>query len=399
MPTRGRLVLAALLLLALGTACGGGGKDEAGQLTVDGRAEIAAPGKDAEEVRGSRAVRFGERVKVLEGTAVLRLDRDRELELREGSNVVLQEVQETGRRVAQPLLLEHDLLVQAPAGARLTVSADGTDVVVGGGAQVSRGQVLVVSSYDGDVELRSGTRSSAVAALRQVSIAADGSTPARPSPLSYDSADAWDRRFLSDAIDLGSELEARSKGFSAQVSPAEGSTAQFLLGLLPALAAQPDFDASLFDSKRPAGESLVGIAIVIEGTRGTFAERWAGVFGFRDEGAQWGLVALDQGVTRVPLLAAIDGAIGRGPRAFEPVPLPDPSGDVALPAPPSPAPTTGSAAPSGPTRTVPVTSTIPPPVPPPPGPGPLNTGIPLIDNTINNLVETLSGLLRGLGGG
>ena len=127
----------------------------------------------------------------------------------------------------------------------------------------------------------------------------------RPAPLSYDADDAWDRRFLSDAIELGNELEARSKGFSAQVSPGRRPHRRVpARGCCPTSPPSPTFVAALFDPKRAPGESLVGAAIALEGTRGTFAERWAGVFGFRDEGAQWGLVALDQGVTRVPLLAA-----------------------------------------------------------------------------------------------
>ncbi|MEA2716737.1 MAG: putative surface-exposed virulence protein [Actinomycetota bacterium] len=398
MSPRWRLAVAAVLLVAAGAACSGGNGSAAGRLSVDGRAEVAAPGEKAKQVKGSRTIEFGQRVTVIEGTAVLRLDRDRQLELRAGSSVVLQETKEGGRRVAQPLLLEHDLLVKAPPGARLTVSTEGTDVVVSGGAQVSRGPVLVVSSYDGAVELRSGAGTVTVPALRQVSIAAGSEVPEQPSPLSYEQDDAWDRRFLSDAIELGNELEARSKGFSAQVTAADGNGAEFLIGLLPALGDHPEV-TTLFQPERAPGESLVGAAVVLEGTRGTFAERWAGVFGFRDQGAQWGLVALDQGVTRAPLLARVDAALARGPRPFEPVPLPGPESDggVALPAPSNgssgpprvPAPTVAPSA----TTSVPVPTTL------PPGPGPLNTGVPILDNTINALVATLSGLLRSLAGG
>jgi len=401
-----RSVWAALVLLGLGAACSGGDDGSAGRLVVDGRAEVASPGEAADEVTGSKSVQFGQRVKVLEGTAVLRLDRDRELELRAGSNIVLQEVQEGERRVVQPLLLEHDLLVQAPPGARLTVVTEGADVTVSGGAQVSRGPVVVVSSYGGTVALRSGDQTSSVSALREVSITADGAAPA-PAPLTYDANDAWDRRFLSDAIELGNELEARSTGFSAQISPTEAPSAEFLLQLLPDLAPHANVVRSRFQAERSPGEAVVGAAIALEGTRGTFDERWAGVFGFRDEGAQWGLVALDQGVTRVPLLALVDGAIGRGPRAFEPIPLPDPSSDddeVALPSGANGSngsngtrpPVTN--APSSATPSVPVPTTV-PRGPIPPGPGPLNTGIAILDATINALVDTLSGLLRGLGGG
>ena len=251
--TRTRLVLAAFALLVVGAACSGGDGESAGRLTVDGRAEVADSGGEVDVERGSRSVKYGERVKVLEGTAVLRLSDDRLLELRAGTNVVLQEVDDGGGRAAQPLLLEKDLLVQAPAGTRLTVSTEGTDVVVSGGAQVSRGPVLVVSSYDGVVQLRSGDQSATVAALREVTVPQGGALAAGQSPLSYNSDDAWDRRFLSDAIELGNELEARSTGFSAQLAPTEGHTVEFLQRLLPGLAAQPEFGATLFDARSPAG--------------------------------------------------------------------------------------------------------------------------------------------------
>jgi hypothetical protein len=399
----GRLVLAAIGLLVVGGACSEGGDAGAGRLSVDGRVELASAGGKSQEERGSRSLEFGDRVKVLEGMATVRLGDDRELELRTGSNVVLEEVQDGKQRVAQPRLLEADLLVQAPPGARLTVSTEGTDVIVSGGAQVSRGPALVVSSYDGAVELRSGDRTTTVPALRQVSVPAGGALPDRPSALSYDAGDAWDRRFLSDAIELGNQLEARSKGFSAQVRPTDGRTIESLLTLLPSLADHPEFGLTLFDALRPPGESLVGAAIVLEGRRGTFAERWAGVFGFRDDGAQWGLVALDQGVDRAPLLAAIDGAIGRGPRPFEPVPLPTvPSeGGLALPIPPGTGPggstNPSGSTPPGSTPSSPVPTTAPLPTVPGSDIGPLNTGIPILDNTINALVEALSGLLESLG--
>jgi hypothetical protein len=45
-----------------------------------------------------------------------------------------------------------------------------------------------------------------------------------------------------------------------------------------------------------------------------------------------------------------------------------------------------------------VTTTAPPPTTTTTVAGALNTGSPLIDNTVNSLVNTLTGLLRSLGG-
>ena len=410
--TRARLALAALALLALGAACSSSnGGDSAGRLSVDGRAEVAAPGEEAEVETGSRTVRFGERVKILEGTATVRLQRGRELELRTGTNVVLERVEVDDDAETQPRLLESDLLVHAPDDARLTVSTEGAEVIVRGDAQVSRGAVVVVSSYAGDVELRSGEVSTIIPGLRSLTVPSDGTPAGAPVPLVYNAGDSWNRRFLTEAIQLGNELEARSKGFTAQLGAADGRTQEFLVGLLPPLAGQPGL-SGLFDPARSPGETLVGAAIVLESSRGTFAERWVAVFGFRDQGAQWGLVAYDQGVKRAPLLAAVDGAIGRGPSAFEPIPLPgepgSPDGGLAAPGTGGPGGTPGSgpgggttvtAAPGSPTPSASVPTTVPPPTPPNPNIGPLNTGIPLLDNTINSLVETLSGLLRSLAAG
>ncbi len=408
MTPKARLVLATLALLVLGAACSGGGDEDAGRLTVTGRAEVAMPGEKAQEERGTRTLKFGEGVKVVEGTAVIRLDQGRQLELRTGTNVVLERVDDDGDEPAvKALLLENDLLVHAPPGARLTVSTEGADVIVSVAAQISRGPVRVVSSYKGDVEVRSGDQSTAVPALRELSIGADGTGPGRPAPLSYNADDPWDRRQLGEAIEMGNELEARSKGFSGQLGTGDGRTADFLLELLPRLADEPSF-AGLFDPVRPPGESLVGAAIALEGIRGSFAERWAAIFVFRDEGAQWGLVALDQGVTRAPLLAAVDAAIGRGPQFFGAIP---PPGGGATPGGGGTSAdgggTSGSTSGGRPTPTTPGSSppsvTVPTTVPAPstgdnPDIGPVNTGIPLIDQTNNALVEALTSLLRGLGG-
>jgi hypothetical protein len=97
---------------------------------------------------------------------------------------------------------------------------------------------------------------------------------------------------------------------------------------------------------------LVGAAIVALSRRGTFAERWTAVFGFRDDGADWGLVARDQDVDRTPLLDEIGKAIIRAtaPLAGPPPPV----GPDAGPAP---------AIPLGP----------PPPPPPPPPPRTVTT--------------------------
>jgi hypothetical protein len=276
------------------------------------------------------------------------------------------------------------------------VASTGAEVTVSGVARISRGVGVVVATYQGSAVLAGGGGSVTVPAFRQAALSAAGALATRASPLEYATVDTWDQRYLSDAIELGNELAARSQGFSAQLGPTEGHTAAYFRTLFPSLAAEPAFDTPLLSPSRAPGETLVGAAISVVGTRGRFADRWAAVFAFRDEGAQWGLVALDQGVDRVPLLAAIEAAISRSPVTFNqgpsgPGPTIAPTTTTTTTPPRSTTSTTVPRKPGATTTTQPTspTTTVPS--------GPSNFGIPLIDDTINSLVDTLTGLLRSLG--
>ncbi len=408
---RARIGGLAVLALALlfGVACGGGDdSNEAGRLTVNGRAEVGAPGEDVTEVRGAETVELAERVNVREGTAVIELSGadDRQIELRAGSDVEFGVVSESDRAV-RPALLAGDVLA-VTGSSDLTVSVGDVGVVVRGAAQVSRGHSVVVSTYTGSADVTVAGQTLTVPALRQAVVPASGPVPAAPTPVVYDAGDTWDLRYLGDAIALGNELDARSQGFSAQLGPTDGRTADFFRRLLDPLAQQPSFTDGSLEGERPAGETLVGAAIAVEGSMGTFEERWTEVFAFRDQGASWGLVALDQGVTRAPLVVVVDGAIGRGPSLIAPPSGSGGGGGIALPATPSGGNGSGSSSgdgsgDAGQSSTPPADS---PTTTAPPGggsslprKGPLNTGIGPIDDLVNALVDTLSGLLRGLGGG
>jgi len=412
------------LMAGLAVGCSGGGGSSA-RLSVSGKAEVASGGGSAHPVDGSRTLHAGDRVKVDAGKAVIRLSGDRQVELRTGSEVSLGSsgplsgasgssgplsgasgssgplsgASGSSGSGLEPVLVAGDLLVTAPgSGGAASVTATVADSVVsvsGGSARVTRGSAATIASYDAQVTVASAGRSLKVPPLRQVAVPAAGLLPGRPSPLIFKAGDSWDQRFLGDAIDLGNQLVARSRGFTAQLGPDEGHTTGFYRQILPPLASEPSFDVATLGADRSPGEALVGLAIAVAGTRGSFADREAAVFAFHDDGAAWGLVALDQGVTRAPLLSGVDEAIGRGPlsvaegrpsatasasgrtsrpRAATTPPPSSGGGTVASPAP--------SVAPSSPTAST--------------GGGPLNTGTPL-DNTVNSLVNVLSGLLGGLG--
>ena len=400
--SRWALALSASVLLAGGVAgCTRSSTPVAGRITVDGQAEISRPGEDRRELTGSRGLEVGDRVRMLRGTAVIRLPDDRRLELRLGTDVELSAVDQ--EKQVRPELIGGDLLVVSD-DAPLVVRVAGADVAVQGDARISRGVALLVATYEGSTQLSSEGSTSTVPALRQAALSPTGRFPTAASPLEYSPSDVWDQRYLSDAIELSNQLAARSDGFTAQLGPTEGRSFNYFRDLLPRLAAEASFVPSLVSASRAPGETLVGAAIALEGTRGTFAERWGAVFTFRDQGAPWGLVAFDQGVSRVPLLETIERAISRGPNAFAVGPPTRTPSSLAPPRRPGPAPTTSVPAttpttagmrPGGSTpttvrpATAPTTTRVPT--------GPLNTGTPVVDGTVSSLVDTLTGLLRSLG--
>jgi len=396
------------LIAGLAVGCSSGSGSSA-RLSVTGKAEVTTSRGSAQSVDGNRTLHPGDRVKVGAGTAVIRLSGDRQVELRTGSEVSLPPSEPSGGALSgasgssgsgvQPSLLAGDLLVTAPGAVAASVTARVADSVVsvaGGSARLTRGSATTVASYDAQVTVASAGRSLNVPPLRQVAVPAAGLLPGKPSPLIFRAGDSWDQRFLGDAIDLGNQLVARSRGFTAQLGPGEGHTAGFYRQILPALADEPSFDGASVGADRSPGEALVGLAIAVAGTRGSFPDRVSTVFAFHDDGAAWGLVARDQGVARAPLLSGVDEAIGRGPLS------------VAEGRTQASAPASGSASRSRGATTTPQTSSggestagpapASPPSPTASTPGsPLNVGAPL-DNTVNSLVNVLSGLLGGLGG-
>ena len=400
--------VAVALVVGATSACSSGGL-RAGEARLDpsGPVEVSSVGHRPVLVHGPRTLHRGDQVAVLPGgSAIIDLVAAGRFELRSGSRLELDD---------PPELLAGDLLVEV-ARAPLTVDAAGTRVAVGtgqlpGAAHLFRAAgSLLAASYQGGADLSSLGRTLAIPALRQATLPAPGLVPTRPIPLDYHDADAWDRRFLGDAIALGETLVARGRSITNNLSPDQGLTPSFYRQVVPALT-DPTFD-SLFIAPpaRPILETIVGVMIDVNGhqQRGSFSDRWSEIFGFRDEGAAWGLVALDQQVDRLPLLQTADRAL-----ALAQLPITQPATEVALgpaptpppsnPGPPSgPSPTQSQPRPSTPPRTSPPT-TSPLPVPtlvPLPTPVPVPSTVPPPpktgsggDSVVGGLVAALNGVL------
>ena len=265
--------LTVVLLVALtATSCTRRPSQAVGRLTVDGRAQVDTADGGRKTVTQARTLRTGEQVTMLDGTAKLSLGSGRQLELRKGTVLRLAlQPGSTGQSEPRGELVSGDVLVLAQSEAATVVAGDTVVRVATGAARVSRGLAVVLAVYEGAAGVETAGSGASVPALHQITVPAPG-LPSRVTPLVYSPSDPWDQRYLGDAIDLGDQLVARSRGFSGQVSPADAASADFFRRILPGLASQP-FDASLLDADRAAGETLVGAAITLQGTRGDFRNR------------------------------------------------------------------------------------------------------------------------------
>jgi hypothetical protein len=391
------LVVAAVMATAL-SACGGGGSPQRARLTVNGRAEVAAPGAPFKPVGKTAKLVVGARVRVLEGTAIVQPGDGGRIELRSASEL---------RYDLQPFLQSGEALVEPAKRPLSIVSDNATTRVTNGATRISlKNLALTVGAYRGAPVLESGDAKVTVLALRQGVVAARGLLPDQLAPLRYDAVhtDPWDRRFLGSAIDLGEELDHLRDGFDRNLGPNQGHTPGFFQVVIPDAAKQPSFP-SLFDAQvgvnPDPGENLVGSVIALRSKQGSFDDRWRSVFGFRGAGATWGLVALDQqlddfGGLRNDVFAAVgranlDFTLPVAQRGSSRTPI---TGTTPPTTRPGTTPTTqpgGSPPPTTPPTTLPITPPVTSPVTVPPPPP---TGTP-VDQVLDPLVDTANNLLGG----
>lgn len=256
----------------------------------------------AQPVAVTRTVRLqtGDLVTVGSGTAKVALPNGGHLELRAGSSV---------RFRSGPAVQSGDLLVQS-ASSPVHVDAGFGDVSVDGTVRLQRDLALNVGTYAGTATLHSG-RTLVVPWLREVEVPSVGVAP-DPTPLRISDADAWDVRFLGQALDLTRELDDRSRYVDANAAPGADQAVFYRHAFTP-LATTIAFDDALLRSAYPAGvphpgDAFIATAIALSGP-GPFADRWHAAFALRASGAQWGIVALDQHANPTGVVELLNTAV------------------------------------------------------------------------------------------
>jgi hypothetical protein len=380
-----------------------------GRVHLDGTASVVRADGTAEMLADGDIVHPGDEIEVTGGTLVLELAAGGTVEGRAGRAAAADTLLEVGAPVR---LLAGDLLADGPsglsvdaAGTVVTLEGDGDDGRGDGAARIARDLAVTTATYEGVAVVDSAGEHRGVAALRQLSVSSVGRLPASVDPVRTDATDPWDLRYLGEAIDLTRRLDSLSRSFTVLGSELSAGD---LRGLLPSLDRVASFGPELLAPGRGAGETIVGAAITSRaaGADSDFGERWGDVFAFRDDGATWGLVALDQRVTGGDLLADVEAALGR--TLGEPT-----DGEVASGLPSGSGSTVGtgpggtgsSTAPSSPTSVVTVPSTpvtlpstppttsptIPPPTLPPP-----DEVLPDAGDVLDGLLDPIEDLVGGL---
>lgn len=367
------LVAVALLAVGLGGCSEDRIEEGEARLTITGATLVVDPDGTRTRFTDGTTVVDGEVVTVEEGTAVLETPGGSRYELRSG------DVPSRLRIADPPELLAGDALLVDGFAARLVV--DDVTIEALGPTRV-RAQDRTVTPYVGTATLTGAPGLGSVRALRTAAFGDDPDVV----PVAFDTTDAWDRRYLGEAAALGVRLEALARGYTQDLQPRVGLSVDFYRSVLPGLRAESDFREDLLEGGRAPGEVLVGAALAVDGRIGSFLERWEAIFSFRDDGAGWGIVALEQGVSAAPLFDSIELAIGESPLSDDPRPT-----------------TTSTSTTSTTTTTTPSTGvvTVPPPpttVPPTPSPGDGASGgllSPVLD-PVTGLLDDVLGIL-GLG--
>jgi hypothetical protein len=318
---------------------------------------------------------------------------------------------------ATPFLETGDMLVE-PGRQPIHVQTDlAVADVTSGATRLTRTLGLTVKSYVSTSALEApGRPVLPVRAPRQANVAAKDLLPESAVPLAYDAHDPWDHRYLARAEALGNQLQLAATGLDNQLAPDAGQAPAFYKALLPALDKQVGFDDAFYRIQEAAvpigqpsfatpGNYLVATVIALHGTAGSFAERMTEEFGFARQGADWGLVAYDQGVAddaSIPaeVLAAIDRAplqfaLPPGQAIFSAGPT-----TTVLPSLLASPPTV--ARPPAPTHSQPPPGQSSPTLPQAPSPPPLpgnNLVSPLLDPLTNAVNQTLGGVVGGAGSG
>lgn len=159
------------------------------------------------------------------------------------------------------------------------------------------------ASYSGNVQLVSpGEARVTLARLRQVDVAA-GDLPEKVNPYRVDPSDPWDQEQLEDVVALTQELELLARGFSRQIGSSRPGAEYFSSLTSRNVGFVKDY------LNRRVTDLLVAFSIAMNDPGRSLESSFEKVFGYLDDGAQYGVAATIMGVSGRPVVAQLEGLI------------------------------------------------------------------------------------------
>jgi hypothetical protein len=178
-------------------------------------------------------------------------------------------------------------------------------VSVVGAAKLRRNASLAAGVYDGNVLLVRDRNRFPVPRYRQAAAAGTGLLPETAEPLVLSRDDEWDVRMLPEVLDLDTQLAVLGQSFESSLPAGVAVTPEVYAAMVPEVAGS--VTESLLAGRAPA-ENLIGL-VLVGLDKGDFRTRVQRVFGFRSDGASWGLVAADRNLSPVPVLDHLEAAL------------------------------------------------------------------------------------------
>lgn len=374
-----RLASACIVLMLVGGACSVGRSDRLGgsmQLRmINGSATLIRDGK-AQTVRKDLNVAAGDSLVLSKGgVAELRLAKGRVLELRDAR---VELTSDTALRLSRGSILSD---IQAPLDIDLESSRLSADR---GTFRVDRALSTRVGNYAGQpVTVRAGSSSLEIPPYRQT-VVAGGIIPKTVAPLRISRKDPWDQRLVSEALDLEQRLVNFARGLEAQLGPSSGI--EFFRAVAP-LGLDVVFLEPVLGSRR--SDVLIGLLLAIDakvGSADPVQSRFEKIFDLWNDGASWGLLAVEFGVPQDGLFSRLLQAVektgirvtGAGPALIRARRQAAPGTRSAAPGPRTTSGTTQSVSPSPTRNNIPGTNTPPP-----------TSGVTPVDDVVDDLLGRL----------
>mgnify|MGYP001559953682 CR=1 FL=1 len=306
-------------------------------------------------------LRSGDGLTVVRGTAIVQTATGR-LFARMGTTINFGDT--------SPRIVRGDVLA---VGNHMRLGTQPANLVVSGVTRIRQALTLEVAAYDGRTAVRTAAAEYTLDSLRRiVVVGARGSASSRVSPLTLDGSDVWDRQYLGIAIELDRALNERSRGIALQ---SDGIGAAIKARLLDVLSPWTDL-VPLSDTS--VGEAVVAAELATAAHLDASGLRE--MLLWRGEGAPWGLIAFQLGLTSLPgeLPGVTEAAV---PATVTP---------TTVAATPAATPTTTPSG-SGPRFTVPGAGPVPTVTTPP-----TTAPEPVVVNPLGGVVNGVGNVLGGL---